>query len=101
MACRAELFVREVSDGESDHCRRRLLKPPRRSRNSTVQHRAMLLFASFQVQSVTQIAELHRASATHVAELIDAFNAEGFAARDPRRAEAVHAGSIPGSTRRS
>ena len=98
---RAELFVRELSDGEADHCRRRLLSLARRSRNSTVQHRAMLLFASFQVQSVTQIAELHRASATHVAELIDAFNAEGFAARDPRRAEAVHAGSIPGSTRRS
>lgn len=81
MARRAELFVRELSDGEAAH----LLKLARRSRNPTVQHRAMLLFASFQGQSVTQIAVLHRASATHVAELIHAFNAEGFAALDPRR----------------
>ncbi len=33
------------------------------SRNPTVQHRAMLLFASFQGQSASQIALLHRASA--------------------------------------
>ena len=80
MGRRAELFVRELSDGEAAH----LLKLARRSRSPIVQHRAMLLFASFQGQSVTQIAELHRASATHVAELIHAFNAEGFAALDPR-----------------
>ena len=81
MARRAELFVRELSDEEAAL----LLKLARRSRNPTVQHRAMLLFASFQGQSVSQIAVLHRASATHVAELIHAFNAEGFAALDPRR----------------
>jgi transposase len=80
MARRAELFIRELSDGEAAH----LLKLARRSRNPTVQHRAMLLFASFQGQSVSQIALLHRASATHVAELIHAFNAEGFACLDPR-----------------
>ena len=79
MARRAELFVRELSDGEAAH----LLKLARHSRNSTVQHRAMLLFASFQGQSVSHIALLHRASATHVAELIHAFNREGFAALDP------------------
>jgi Winged helix-turn helix len=49
-----------------------------------VQHRAMLLFASFQGQSVSQIALLYRASATHVADLIHAFNREGFAALDPQ-----------------
>ena len=81
MARRAELFVRELSDEEAAL----LLKLAGRSRNPTVQHRAMLLFASFQGQSVSQIALLHRASATHVAELIHAFNAEGFAALDPRR----------------
>ena len=80
MGRRAVLFVRELSDGEAAH----LLKLARRSRSPIVQHRAMLLFASFQGQSVSQIAELHRASATHVAELIHAFNAEGFAALDPR-----------------
>ena len=80
MGRRAELFVRELSEGEADH----LLKLARRSRSPIVQHRAMLLFASYQGQSVTQIAELHRASATHVAELIHAFNAEGFTSLDPR-----------------
>jgi hypothetical protein len=79
MGRRAELFVRELSDGEADH----LLKLARRSKNPTVQHRAMLLFASFQGQSVNQISELHRASATHVAELIHAFNAEGFTGPGP------------------
>jgi transposase len=83
MARRAELFVRELSDREATH----LLKLARRSKNPIVQHRAMLLFASFQGQSVSQIALLHRASAIHVAELIHAFNAEGFAALDPRRGE--------------
>jgi transposase len=81
MARRAELFVRELSDGEAAH----LLTLARRSRNPTVQHRAMLLFASFQRQSVSQIALMFQASATHVAELIHAFNAEGFACLDPRR----------------
>jgi transposase len=83
MARRAELFVRELSDEEAAL----LLKLARHSRNPIVQHRAMLLFASFQGQSVSQIALMHRASATHVAELIRAFNAEGFAALDPRRGE--------------
>ena len=81
MARRPELFVRLLSDEEAA----RLLKLARRSRNPTKQHRAMLLFASFQGQSVSQIALMHRASATHVAELIHAFNAEGFAALDPRK----------------
>ena len=81
MGRRAELFVRELSDGEATH----LLKLARRSRNPTVQHRATLLFASFQGQSVAQIALMFQASATHVAELIHAFNAEGFACLGPRR----------------
>ena len=80
MARRPELFIRELSDGEAEH----LLKLARRSTNPTKQHRAMLLFASFQGQSVPQIAEMHRASATHIAELIHAFNEQGFAALDPR-----------------
>jgi len=49
------------------------------------QHRAILLFASFQGQSVSQIALMHRASATHIAELIHDFNERGFAALDPRK----------------
>jgi transposase len=80
LARRAELFVRELSDGEVTH----VLKLVRHRKNSTVQHRAMLLFASFQGESVSRIALLHRASATHVAEFIHAFNLEGFAALDPR-----------------
>jgi transposase len=79
MARRAELFVRELSDGEAAH----LLKLSKRGKNAVVRHRAMLLFASFQGQSVTQIAFMFQASATHVAALIHAFNAEGFAALDP------------------
>ena len=88
MGRRAELFVRELSDEEAAH----LLKLAWRTKNPTVQHRGMLLFASFQGQSVTQIAELHRASATHVAELIHAFNAERFAALDPRPGGGVPVG---------
>ncbi len=80
MGRRPELFVRELSDGEADH----LLRLARRSKNPTVQHRATLLFAPFQGQSVSQIALMFQASATHVAELIHAFNAEGFTALDPR-----------------
>ena len=80
MARRAELFVRELTDAEATH----LLKQARRGRNAVVRHRAMLLFASFQGQSVTQIATMFRASATHVAALIHEFNARGFAALDPR-----------------
>ncbi len=80
MGRRAELFIRELSDGEAEH----LLKLCRRSRDPVVQHRAMLLFASYQGQSVSEIARLHRASATHVAELIHAFDEEGFACLDPR-----------------
>src|ERR1019366_4263375 len=79
MARRAGLFVRELSDGEAAH----LLKLSKRGKNAVVRHRAMLLFASFQGQSVTQIAFMFQASATHVAALIHAFNAEGFAALDP------------------
>jgi len=81
MARRPELLIRGLSDGEAAH----LLKLARRSRSPVTQHRAMLLFASFQGQSVSQIALLHRASATHVAELIHAFNERGFAALDPRK----------------
>ncbi len=81
MARRPELFIRELSDGEAMH----LLRLARRSTNPTTQHRAMLLFASFQGQSVPEIARLHRASATHVAELIHAFDERGFAALDPRK----------------
>lgn len=80
MARRAELFVRPLSDEEAAH----LLKLARRSRNAVVQHRAMLLFASFQGQSVGQIATMFRASPTHIAELIHDFNARGFACLGPR-----------------
>ena len=79
MARRAELFVRELTDEEAAH----LLKQARRGKNAVVRDRAMLLFASFQGQSVTQIATMFRASATHVAALIHDFNARGFPALDP------------------
>lgn len=80
MARRAELFVRELIDGEAVH----LLRQVRRGRNAVVRHRTMLLFASFQGQSVSQISSMFQASATHVAALIHAFNEQGFAALDPR-----------------
>lgn len=80
MARRAELFVRELSDEEAAH----LLKQARRGKNAVVRHRAMLLFASFQGQSVSQISSMFQASATHVAALIHAFNEQGFPALDPR-----------------
>jgi transposase len=80
MARRAELFVRELSDGEAAH----LLQLSRRGPNAVVRHRAMLLFASYQGQSVGQISLMFQASATHVAALIHAFNEQGFPALDPR-----------------
>ena len=79
MARRAELFVRELSDEEAAH----LLQLSKRGSNAVVRHRATLLFASFQGQSVSQIALLFQASATHVAALIHAFNEQGFPALDP------------------
>src|SRR5450759_5313985 len=79
MARRAELFVRELSDEEAAH----LLKQARRGKNAVVRHRAMLVFASFQGQSVSQISSMFQASATHVAALIHAFNEQGFPALDP------------------
>ena len=79
MARRAELFVRELTDEEAAH----LLKQARRGKNAVVRDRAMLLFASFQGHSVTQIATMFQASATHVAALIHDFNARGFPALDP------------------
>jgi transposase len=81
MARRPELFIRELSDEEAAH----LLRLARRSKSPIKQHRAMLLFASYQGQGVPGIARLHRASATHVADLIHAFNERGFAALDPRK----------------
>ncbi len=80
MARRAELFVRELSDGEAAH----LLRQVRQGRNAVVRHRAMLLFASFQGHSVSQISAMFQASATHVAALIHAFNEQGFPALDPQ-----------------
>ena len=80
MAGRAELFVRELTDEEAAH----LLKLARQGKNAVVRHRAMLLFASFQGQSVTQVATMFRASATHVAALIHDFNERGFVCLDPR-----------------
>ena len=80
MARRAELFVRELSDEEAAH----LLKQARRGKNAVVRHRAMLVFASLQGQSVSQISSMFQASATHVAALIHAFNEQGFPALDPR-----------------
>jgi transposase len=79
MARRAELFVRVLSDEEAAH----LLFQVRRGKNAVVRHRAMLLFASFQGQSVSQISLMFQASATHVAALIHAFNEQGFPALDP------------------
>ena len=43
MARRADLFVRELIDGEAAH----LLKQARRGKNAVVHHRAMFLFAEF------------------------------------------------------
>jgi transposase len=82
MARRAELFVRELSNEEAAH----LLNQVRRGKNAVVRHRAMLLFASFQGQGVSQISTMFQASATHVAALIHAFNEQGFPALDPQRA---------------
>lgn len=79
MARRAELFVRELTDEEAAH----LLKQARRGKNAVVRHRAMLLFASSQGQSVSAITSMFQASATHVAALIHDFNERGFPALDP------------------
>ncbi len=43
MTRRADLFVRELSDGETAH----LLKQARRGKNAVARHRAMFLFAEF------------------------------------------------------
>jgi hypothetical protein len=63
MARRPELFVRALSDEEAAH----LLNQVRRDKTAVVSHRAMLLFASFQGRTVSQISLMFQASATHVA----------------------------------
>ena len=90
MGCRAELFVRELSDGEAAH----LLVQVRRAKNAVVRHRAMLLFASFQGHSVSQISLMCQASATHVAALIHAFNEQASRPWTLTGAGADRAGSI-------
>jgi len=97
MASRAELFVRELSDGEAAH----LLQLSKRGSNAVVRHRATLLFASFQGQSVSQIALLFAASATHVAALIHRSTRRASPPWTLTGARAVHAGSISTSARRS
>ncbi len=98
MARRAELLVPGLSDGEAAH----LIKLARRSRSPVVQHRATPLFASFQGQSVSQIAppRVHASAttwrtssmpSTPRASLLWTLGGVG----------AVLAGSIPTSPRRS
>jgi hypothetical protein len=79
-ARRAELFVRELTDEEAAH----LLGQARRGKNAVVRIGRCSCFASFQGQSITQIATMYQASATHVAALIHDLNERGFPALDPR-----------------
>jgi hypothetical protein len=77
MARRAELLVNDLTDEEAAH----LLKQARRGKNAVVRHRAMLVFALFQGQSVRAIATMARARATDVSALIHDVSEQGFLAR--------------------
>lgn len=80
MARRPEVFVRPLADAEHQ----RLLAITRRSREPVRLRRAMIVQMSTQGRAVADIATLTGFSERYVREVVHAFNADGFAALDPK-----------------
>jgi transposase len=80
MARPAEVFVRELDPAEAQ----RLVKITRTAKDRVRLRRAGIVLASSQGRSATEAAAMFAATAAYAREVIHAFNAEGFAALDPK-----------------
>ena len=97
MARPSEVFVRELDPGEAQ----RLVKITRTARDRVRLRRAGIVLASMQGRSAGEAAGMFAATAQYAREVIHAFNAEGFAALDPKWSGADLVGSAPTPARRS
>lgn len=75
-----EVFVRELDPAEMQ----RLVKITRTARDRVRLRRAGIVLASAQGRSATDAAGMFAATAQYAREVIHAFNAQGFAALDPK-----------------
>ena len=80
MARPAEVFVRELSPAESE----RLVKITRTTKDRVRLRRAGIVLASTQGRSASDAAAMFAMTAAYAREVIHAFNAQGFAALDPK-----------------
>jgi transposase len=80
MARQPEVFVRELTPDEAQ----RLVKITRTARDRVRLRRAGIVLASVQGRSATEAAAMFAAKPEYAREVIHAFNAEGFAALDPK-----------------
>ena len=80
MARPAEVFVRALSSSESE----RLVKITRTTKNRVRLRRAGIVLASTQGRSASDAAAMFAMTAAYAREVIHAFNAQGFAALDPK-----------------
>jgi transposase len=76
----AEVFVRELSPAEAE----RLVKITRTAKDRVRLRRAGIVLASTQGRSATEAGAMFAATAQYAREVIHAFNAQGFAALDPK-----------------
>lgn len=75
-----EVFVRELTSAEAE----RLVKITRTARDRVRLRRAGIVLASVQGRSAAEAAAMFAAKAQYAREVIHAFNAQGFAALDPK-----------------
>ncbi|GAA3239718.1 hypothetical protein GCM10017691_41160 [Pseudonocardia petroleophila] len=75
-----EVFVRELTPDEAE----RLVKITRTARDRVRLRRAGIVLASVQGRSAAEAAAMFAAKAQYAREVIHAFNAQGFAALDPK-----------------
>ena len=80
MARPAEVFVRELDPAEAQ----RLVKITRTAKDRVRLRRAGIVLASTQGRSASDAAAMFAMTAAYAREVIHAFNAEGFAALDPK-----------------
>ncbi|WP_255695242.1 helix-turn-helix domain-containing protein [Actinomycetospora soli] len=80
MARPAGVFVRELSPSEAE----RLVKITRTTKDRVRLRRAGIVLASTQGRSASDAAAMFAMTAAYGREVIHAFNAQGFAALDPK-----------------
>jgi transposase len=80
MARQPEVFVRELDPAEAQ----RLVKITRTAKDRVRLRRAGIVLASVQGRSAAEAAAMFAATAPYAREVLHAFNAQGFAALDPK-----------------